>query len=102
VVSVLKTFSAFDAEGAYSNAEARTLMRVLLPDVVTYNTRTDAAGPLNGRALDDDVIDIELNIVTGGFPFDGRNGTGAITGDCVGPHTDYLGSFPYLGEPHEA
>ena len=66
----------------------------------TYDTGTAAAGPLNGRALADDVIDAELNIVTGGFAFDGRDGTGAITGDCVGAHDDYLSAFPYLGEPH--
>jgi hypothetical protein len=100
VVNVLKTFSALDTEGAYSDAEANTLADVLLPDMVTYDTSTKAVGPLNGRALADDVIDAELNIVTGGFAFPGRNGTGAITGDCVGPHTDYLGSFPYLGRPH--
>jgi hypothetical protein len=100
VVGVLETFSGLDAEGAYTTAEAETLMRVLLPDVVTYDTSTAAAGPLNGRAPADDVIDAELNIVTGGFAFDGRDGTGAITGDCVGPHSDYLGAFPYLGRPH--
>jgi hypothetical protein len=100
VRGVLAAFSALDAEGAYSNAETRALAKVLLPDVVTYDTRTDAAGPLNGRALADDVIDAELNIVTGGFAFDGRDGTGAITGDCVGPHDDYMNVFPYLGEPH--
>jgi hypothetical protein len=100
VVNVLKTFSALDSEGAYSNAEANGLADVLLPDVLTYDTSTDAAGPLNGRALADDVIDAELNIVTGGFPFAGRDGTGAITGDCVGPHSDYMNRFPYLGEPH--
>ncbi|MEZ0236184.1 MAG: DUF4331 family protein [Actinomycetota bacterium] len=100
VRGVLATFSALDAEGAYSNPETRTLAKVLLPDVVTYDTRTAAAGPLNGRALADDVIDAELNIVTGGFAFDGRDGTGAITGDCVGAHDDYLSAFPYLGEPH--
>ena len=100
VVSVLKTFSALDGEGAYSDAEANTLADVLLPDVVTYDTTTKAAGPLNGRALADDVIDAELNIVTGGFAFPGRDGMGAITSDCVGPHKDYLSFFPYLGRPH--
>lgn len=100
VRGVLAAFSALDAEGAYSNAETRTLASVLLPDVVTYDTRTDAAGPLNGRALADDVIDAELNIVTGGFAFDGRDSTGAIAGDCVGAHDDYEQAFPYLGEPH--
>jgi hypothetical protein len=100
VVDVLKTFSGLDTEGAYTDAQANTLADVLLPDVVTYDTSTKAVGPLNGRALTDDVIDAELNIVTGGFAFPGRNGTGAITGDCVGPHADYLQYFPYLGRPH--
>ncbi|MGZ8632079.1 MAG: DUF4331 family protein [Actinomycetota bacterium] len=102
VRGVLATFSALDTEGAYTNAETKTLAKVLLPDMVTYDTRTEAVGPLNGRALTDDVIDAELNIVTGGFPFDGRDGDGAIGSDCVGPHDDYENSFPYLGEPHEA
>jgi uncharacterized protein DUF4331 len=100
VKSVLATFSALDGEGAYSNGQLNTLAGVLLPDVVTYDTSTSAQGPLNGRALTDDVIDAELNIVTGGFPFPGRDGSGAIGSDCVGAHTDYLSNFPYLGEPH--
>jgi hypothetical protein len=100
VISVLKGFSALDSEGAYSDAQAGGLADILLPDVITYDTTTAAAGPLNGRALADDVIDAELNIVTGGVAFAGRNTVGAITGDGVGPHTDYLSAFPYLGVPH--
>jgi len=100
VVGVLQFFSALDTEGAYSNNQANTLAGVLLPDMVTYDTDTAAAGPLNGRALADDVIDAELNIVTGGFAFPGRNGTGAIPSDCVGAHSDYTANFPYLGVPH--
>jgi hypothetical protein len=100
VRSVLQTFSGLDAEGSYTDAEADGLARVLLPDVLTYDTAMPPAGPLNGRALTDDVIDVELNIVTGGFPFAGRDAVGAIGSDCVGPHTDLLASFPYLGMPH--
>jgi hypothetical protein len=59
-----------------------------------------AAGPLNGRGLADDVIDAELNIVTGGFAFAGRDANGAIPTDGVGPHGDYMATFPYLGVPH--
>jgi hypothetical protein len=36
------------------------------------------------------VIDIELNLVT----------NGNVTGDGVGPHSDYLPNLPYLGPPH--
>jgi uncharacterized protein DUF4331 len=73
----------------YTVAQAQGLANVLLPDVLTYDTSKPASF-LNGRALRDDVIDIELGIVT----------NGAVTGDGVGPHSDYLASFPYLGNPH--
>lgn len=100
VVNVLEHFSGLDAEGAYTLDEATTLAHVLLPDVLTYTPGTTAAGPLNGRGLADDVIDAELNIVTGGFPFAGRDATGAVTTDCVGAHGDLSAAFPYLGNPH--
>ena len=100
VSSVLAHFSSLDTEGAYPDEQIQTLTNVLLPDVLTYNTSTSAAGPLNGRALSDDVIDAELNIVTGGYPFAGRDAHGAVSGDCVGPHSDYLSTFPYVGAPH--
>ncbi|HEX8940443.1 MAG TPA: DUF4331 family protein [Candidatus Limnocylindrales bacterium] len=100
VISTLEAFSALDTEGAYTPAQAAGLADVLLPDVMTYTVGSVAAGPLNGRNLSDDVIDAELNIVTGGYPFAGRNATGAIPTDGVGPHADYLASFPYLGLPH--
>jgi hypothetical protein len=100
VVNTLAAFSALDSEGAYSAAQTGALADILLPDELRYDVGSVAAGPLNGRALKDDVIDAELNIVTGGFPFAGRNGTGAIPTDGVGAHTDYLGHFPYLGLPH--
>jgi len=103
VIAALQAFSSLDVEGAYSDAAAGALAGVLLPDVITYDTATAAAGPLNGRALADDVIDIELRIVTGGDPlglFDDRDADGAINTDGIGPHTDYMAAFPYLGMPH--
>jgi hypothetical protein len=100
VAAVLDTFSALDTEGPYTEADRDTLVGVLLPDILTYDTATAAAGPLNGRGLADDVIDAELNIVTGGFEFPGRDAAGAIGTDCVGPHTDYRATFPYLGTAH--
>lgn len=75
--------------GGYSAGTAGAIADILLPDVLTF-TVGDTSGFLNGRRLADDVIDVELNLVT----------NGAITGDGVGPHTDYLSSFPYLGVPH--
>jgi hypothetical protein len=78
-----------EALGGYSASQALAIAEILLPDILTYDY-SSLAGFLNGRKLQDDVIDIELNLVT----------NGKITGDGVGPHTDYLSEFPYLGNPH--
>jgi hypothetical protein len=86
---VLGTDTAFGCED-YSRAEARALAAILLPDIITYDVKTAAEGPLNGRALADDVIDVELAITT----------NGCVTSDDVAAHSDYLSTFPYLGEPH--
>ncbi len=68
------------------------LAHFLLPDILTYNS-SSASGFPNGRQLADDVIDIELNLLT----------AGAVTTDNVGPHISgpnrYLDHFPYLGTP---
>ena len=86
---VLGTDDAFGCSD-YDTATAQNLADILLPDVITYDTSTRAQGPLNGRALADDVIDAELGITT----------NGCVTSDAVGPHGDYLSTFPYLGVPH--
>ena len=100
VSDTLAAFSKLDKEGAYSADVVGALTGVLIPDVLTFDTATKAAGPLNGRALADDVIDAELNIVTGGYQVPGRDAVGAIASDCVAAHTDYTAAFPYLGAPH--
>ncbi len=103
VINGLKFFSSLDSEGAYSNAQAGALADVLIPDVLVYSRSSKLPAPLNGRALADDVIDVELNVTTGGDPlglFANRDATGAVPSDGVGPHTDYLARFPYLGKPH--
>ncbi len=66
------------------------LAPVLLPDRLPLDT-SSPAGFLNGRQLADDVIDIELSIIT----------DGAVAGDCV-PSNDvpFLGTFPYLAPAH--
>ena len=78
-----------EALGGYNAKQATAIAEILLPDILTFDY-SKSAGFLNGRRLQDDVIDIELNLVT----------NGKITGDGVGPHTDYLPDFPYLGNPH--
>lgn len=59
---------------------------VLLPDVLTYDSGSNA-GFLNGRQLADDVIDIELQIISGD----------PTAGDCVDANNvPFPGAFPYL------
>ncbi len=91
VITTLTNINAVLGTGQpdYTLAQAQGLADFLLPDVLTYDTAT-VAGSLNGRDLNDDVIDIELGITT----------NGSVTSDGVGPHSDYLAVFPYLGVPH--
>ena len=91
VITTLTNINAVLGTGQpdYTLAQAQGLADFLLPDVLTYDTAT-IAGSLNGRDLNDDVIDIELGITT----------NGSVTSDGVGPHSDYLAAFPYLGVPH--
>ena len=100
VNKTLAAFSGLDKEGAYSTEVLGALTGVLIPDMLTFDTATKAAGPLNGRALGDDVIDAELNIVTGGYQVPGRDAVGAIPSDCVAAHTDIYDRFPFLGKAH--
>jgi hypothetical protein len=63
---------------------------VLLPDILTIDTGS-TAGFLNGRQLADDVIDIELQIITGN----------AAAGDCVDSNdVAFSPTFPYLAPAH--
>ncbi|MGA7755084.1 MAG: DUF4331 family protein [Candidatus Sulfotelmatobacter sp.] len=78
--------------GGYTPAEARRAAAILLPDILPYDPSKPATYPANGRALTDDAIDVFLAILT----------NGKVTGDNVGPHTDLLVSFPYVGAPHKA
>jgi hypothetical protein len=83
--SFIATLESF----GYSADQADAIADILLPDILTYNY-SSSKGYLNGRRLQDDVIDISLTLVT----------NGKITTDMVGPHTDYLDHFPYMGNPH--
>jgi Domain of unknown function (DUF4331) len=83
---------ALEHTGGYTPEEARKAAGTLLPDVLPYDHRRSAAYPANGRALTDDVADVFLSVFT----------NGKATEDKVGPHTDLLDEFPYVGTPHNA
>jgi len=77
------------ALGNDANTSA-ALADALLPDILTIDT-SSTAGFLNGRALSDDVIDIELNLLSGG----------AVPTDFVDANDRaFLPGFPYLAPPH--
>jgi hypothetical protein len=88
-VTFLESFALQLHAFGHPFAEAQAIAQLLLPDILTYDY-SSPAGFLNGRKLTDDVIDIELNLVT----------NGQVTTDEVGPHTDLLPTFPYMGNPH--
>jgi hypothetical protein len=77
--------------GGYTPQDAMAVARKLLPDILSYDPRRPASFPHNGRTLTDDAVDVFLPILT----------NGKVTGDMVGPHTDLLDEFPYLGPPHD-
>jgi len=79
---VVDTLEIFYGSGSPT---AAALADFLLPDILTVDT-SSADGFPNGRALADDVIDIELGLVT----------NGAVTTDCVGNDSSFSSSFPYL------
>ena len=77
--------------GTFSPDEARAVAEQMLPDLLPYDPSVGTAYP-NGRALIDDIADWTWNLIT----------KGAATDDGIGPHTDLLSAFPYLGPPHPA
>ena len=75
--------------GGYTPKGAETAAGSLLPDVLPYNPKKEAAYPTNGRKPTDDGKGLFLTV------FNGK-----LTSDKTGPHTDMLNEFPYLGVPH--
>lgn len=79
---VVDTLEIFYGAGSPT---VQALADFLLPDVLTIDTSSSAGFP-NGRQLADDVIDIELGLVT----------NGAVSTDCVSNDSAFSSSFPYL------
>ncbi len=72
-----------------SQAQATDLANLFLPDVARFNT-TSRSGFPNGRRLPDDVIDIEIQLLTGN----------ALPGDRVVNDSTFQSAFPYIGRPN--
>lgn len=84
------TFQATIATLSGDQEYAATVAAILLPDVLTID-RSQPTDFLNGRKLEDDVIDVELQVLT----------NGAVAGDGVDQNdVPFLAVFPYLAPPH--
>ena len=83
---VVDTLEIFYGAG---NPTVGALADILLPDILTVDT-SSSAGFLNGRRLEDDVIDAEYALVT----------NGVVTTDCVANDSTFSNSFPYLAPPN--
>ena len=84
-------FVAFFLSLGYPAPEAQELALAHLPDVLEYDVSQPPGYP-NGRRLTDDTADFLAALLT----------RGRITSDGIGPHTDLLDDFPYLGAPHRS
>jgi hypothetical protein len=84
-----KKFSDHLESFGHSSESAQKTALTLLPDILDYDY-SSAKGYPNGRKLTDDIIDIQLEVLT----------NGRVITDKVGPHQDLLTTFPYLGSPH--
>lgn len=76
---------AEDVLTALGAADPAGLAGVLIADVMTYEVG-NTGGFLNGRRLDDDVIDAELGLVT----------DGGLTTDCIADDSATTDTWPYL------
>jgi Domain of unknown function (DUF4331) len=83
---------ALEHTGGYGPEEAKRVAGMMLPDILRYDYTRPVAYPDNGRLPTDDATDAFLALIT----------NGKVPEDKVGPHTDLLAEFPYLGPPHGA
>ncbi|MFM9966367.1 MAG: DUF4331 family protein [Planctomycetaceae bacterium] len=81
--------------GLFGTPEANVagLADALLPDVLTFNVNSSAGfiGDLNGRQLQEDVIDFELGLVTNG---------GVTTDGVPANNKPFRNRFPYAATPN--
>jgi len=79
--------------GPLGNLTSEQVGAALIPDVVTIDFSKPVQFP-NGRRLQDDVIDAALGVVLN------RGGPAGISDGVNANDKAFLGTFPYLAEPH--
>jgi uncharacterized protein DUF4331 len=88
IVGAAEELGAYGPGGIDQAAYGAAIADALTPDVLTYDTDTSADfTALNGRGLNDDVINVAYSAVS----------AGVLTSDCVAEDNTLSGSFPYLG-----
>ncbi len=95
VNSLTVLFSLNDAEPGEDPSDdaaaIQGLADVLLPDILPFDLDAPSGfASLNGRNLDDDVIDVELALISEGF----------CTSDLVGNDSVFRDEFPFFGVPN--
>ena len=85
---VINTITQLSGDPLYADQVAA----ILMPDILFFDAQGSQQGfPISGRRLDDDVIDIELALLT----------MGAVLTDGVAANdVPFPGSFPYLAPAH--
>jgi len=88
IVGAAEQLGAYGMGGIDEAAYGAAIADALTPDVLTYDTDTMANFTvLNGRGLNDDVINVAYGAVS----------AGVLTSDCVAEDNTLSGAFPYLG-----
>ena len=82
--------------------DAATFTSILATDILTVSTNGkttffDGTNVLTGRALEDDVIDVELLLIFGGP--DGGSNPGLTSDNVTTNDKPFLNTFPYLASP---
>jgi hypothetical protein len=95
--------NAFGYSSNILGLNASQFAGVLVTDVLNASTTGvttfyDGTNVLTGRALADDVIDVELTLIFGGAT--GASNPGLTSDHVNGNDKPFLSSFPYMASPH--
>ncbi len=89
MISILEKF--YGRPAGNDVGQSGFIADLLLPDILPFQIGNENGfDQLNGRRLEDDVINVELGLLTGG----------AITSDGVGNDSQFQKVFPYIGRPN--
>lgn len=99
----LNKLTAFGYTTNILGLDKNTFASVLVTDVLNASTTQptsfyNGTQVLTGRALADDVIDVELTLIFGGAT--GASNPGLTSDHVNGNDKPFLTSFPYLATPH--